>query len=200
MRGRGKHHGPRVVRESGRFQDFAPGAQPVKRYAIPPRADGFALRVQRRRIRDRAGSENLPGSRRHPSPSCRGRGSHRPGRRRNCFAEFEFNALCSQSLCERGLLAGLTAGQSRAGRRTSASTALYWPDYPEAPTTKRVIELMREDPNLSIEHWGGLTPAGRRRPLDPHDGDCRQDRPGHHRVVVPHHRQRHPPGLPLPVE
>jgi len=25
------------------FQGFAPGAQPVKRYAIPPRADGFAF-------------------------------------------------------------------------------------------------------------------------------------------------------------
>ena len=34
------------------------------------------------------------------------------------------------------------------------------PNYPEEASTRRLVELMREDPSISIEQWGGLTLPG----------------------------------------
>jgi multiple sugar transport system permease protein len=39
-------------------------------------------------------------------------------------------------------------------------TRFYIPGYPDDPTTRRLIQLMREEPSIRIKEWGGLSLPG----------------------------------------
>jgi len=61
------------------------------------------------------------------------------------------------------LLASATQHQCAAdasGRVEVKVTRFYWPNNPDDATTKRLINLMRQDPQVLITQWGGLSLPG----------------------------------------
>ncbi len=59
-----------------------------------------------------------------------------------------------------GLALGSEPGAPVAGASSVSVNRFYVPNQPESATTRRLIELMREDPAINIVQWGGISLPG----------------------------------------